>query len=35
MKVHRINKGYMWVPENRDFTEDLRGEILGNQIFRV
>ena len=34
-KVHRINKKYTWVSEKRDFTEDPRGEILGNQSCRV
>ena len=34
MKVHPINEGYVWVPKRRDFTEDPKEEILGNQIFR-
>ena len=34
-KVHRFNKRYAWVPENRDFTEDLREEISGNQSYQV
>ena len=28
--VHRIDKGYVWVPGNRDFVEDPKGEISGN-----
>ena len=35
MKVYRIGEGYVWVPEKRDFTEDPRGEILGNRSCRV
>ena len=35
MKVHRIDEGYTWVPEKRDFAEDPRGEISGNRIFRI
>ena len=35
MKVHRIDEGYAWVPEKRDFIEDPRREILGNQGCQV
>ena len=35
MKVHRLDEGYTWVLENRDFTKDPRGEISGNRSFRV
>ena len=31
MKAHRIDKGYAWVPEKRDFVEVLGGEISGNR----
>ena len=34
VKVHLLNKGYAWVPKRRDFTEDSRNEILGNQNFQ-
>ena len=34
-KVHRVDERYTWVPENRDFAKDPRGEILGNQSCRV
>ena len=34
-KVHRIDERYAWVPKKRDFTEDPRGEISGNQSCRV
>ena len=34
-KVHRIDERYTWVLEKRDFSEDLRGEVLGNRSCRV
>ena len=34
MKVHILDEGYTWVPKRRDFTEDLKEEISGNQKFR-
>ena len=34
MKVHLLNEGSAWVPKMRDFTEDPREEISGNQNFR-
>ena len=34
MKVHLLYEGYAWVPKRRDFTEEPREEILGNQNFR-
>ena len=33
-KVHLFDEGYTWVLKRRDFTEDPKEEILGNQIFR-
>ena len=33
LKVHCLDKGYAWVPKKRDFTEDPKEEISGNQIF--
>ena len=35
MRVDRINEGYAWVPEKRDFAEEPRREILGNKIYLV
>ena len=34
VKVHLLDEGYMWVPKRRDFTEDQKEEISGNQNFR-
>ena len=31
-KVHRINKGYTWVPRMRDFVKDPRKEILEIEV---
>ena len=30
-KVHRIDEGYVWVPRKKDFVEDPRREISGDQ----
>ena len=35
MKVHLLNEGYAYIPKMRDFTEDSKEEILGNQGFRA
>ena len=35
MKVHLLDEGYVYIPKMRDFTEDLREEILENQGFRA
>ena len=35
MKVHLLNKGYACVPKMKDFTENPKEEISGNQGFRV
>ena len=34
-KVHHIDGRYAWVLEKRDFDEDPRGDILGNQNYWV
>ena len=34
-KVHILDEGYAWVPKMKDFTEDPKKEIWGNQIFRA
>ena len=34
VKVHLPDEGYAWVPKRRDFTEDPKDKISGNQIFR-
>ena len=34
-KVHRIDEGYTWVSEKRDFFEDIRAGISGNQSCQV
>ena len=34
-KVHRLEKGYACVPKRRDFTEDPKEGIWGNQSFLV
>ena len=34
-KVHHIDEGYAYIPEKRDFTEDPKEEISGNQRFRA
>ena len=34
-KVHCIDEGYAWVPRNKDFVEDPRREISGDQSIRV
>ena len=34
-KVHRLDERCTWVPKTRDFAEDPKKEILGNQIFRA
>ena len=34
-KVHRIDEGYAWVPEKRDFSEDPRREISRNRSYRI
>ena len=31
-KVHRIDKGYAWVPKTRDFTEDPNEEFRKSKI---
>ena len=33
IKVHRLDEGYAHVPKRRDFTEDTKEEIWGNQRF--
>ena len=35
MKVHLLDKGYAYKQKIRDFTEDLKKEISGNQGFQV
>ena len=34
VKVYLLNEGYAWVQKWRDFTEDLKEEISGNQNFQ-
>ena len=34
-KVHRIDEGYVYIPEKMDFIEDPKEEISGNKRFRV
>ena len=31
-KVHHLDEGYTHIPKMRDFTEDLKGGIWGNQV---
>ena len=33
MKVHLLDEYYAWVQKMKDFTEDLREDISGNQNF--
>ena len=33
MKVHLLDEDYMCVPKKKDFTEDLKDKISGNQRF--
>ena len=33
VKVHLLDEGYAYIPKKRDFTEDPKEEILGNQGF--
>ena len=35
MKVHLLNEGYACVPKSKDFNEDPKEEIMGNQGFRA
>ena len=35
MKVYLLDKGYVWLPKTKDFIEDPREEISGNQRFQV
>ena len=34
-KVHCLKEGYAWVPKMKDFNEDPKKEIWGNQIFQA
>ena len=34
-KVHRLDEGYACVPKRRDFTENPKEEIWGNQSFQI
>ena len=34
-KVHRLDEGNAYIPKMRDFTKDLKEEILRNQRFRA
>ena len=34
-KVHCLDEGYAHIPQMRDFIEDQKEEILGNQRFRA
>ena len=34
-KVHRLNEGYAHIPKMRDFTKDLKDEILEIKDFRL
>ena len=33
VKVHRLDEFYVYIPKMRDFVEDSKEEISGNQIF--
>ena len=33
MKVHILDEGYAYIPKKRDFTDDPKEEISGNQRF--
>ena len=33
VKVHLLDEGYAYIPKRRDFTEDPKEEISGNQGF--
>ena len=35
VKVHLLDEGYAYIPKKRDFTEDSKEEISGNQGFRT
>ena len=35
MKVHLLDEGYAYIPKRRDFTEDPKEEISGNQGFQA
>ena len=35
MKVHLPDEGYVYIPRRKDFTEDPKEEVSGNQGFRV
>ena len=35
VKVHLLNKGYMWVPKMWDFAKNPNEEVSGNQRFWV
>ena len=34
VKVHLLNMSYAYIPKRRDFTEDQKEEVSGNQGFR-
>ena len=33
VKVHLLDEGYVYIPKERDFTEDQKEEVSGNQEF--
>ena len=35
VKVHLLDEGYAYIPKMRDFIEDPKEEVSGNQIFRA
>ena len=35
VKDHLLNEGYAYIPKRRDFTEDLKEVVSGNQGFRA
>ena len=35
VKVHLLDKGHAYIPKRRDFTEDTKEEISGNQGFQA
>ena len=35
VKVHLLDEGYAYIPKRRDFTEDPKGVVSGNQGFRA